>query len=122
MADEEEEIVLPENQILTIYGGTATPASKTKLKQVQRQVTSTQSSERRLKWSEVPILFDLRDHPLNLYDGPLLLLVIQPYIGNYKAATIPTPIVAAPVVVKPSIPEVESSKAVEARSKAPILP
>ena len=29
-------------------------------------------------------MFDLRDHPLNLYDGPLLLLVIQPYIGNYK--------------------------------------
>ena len=72
------------NEILTIYGGTATPTSKTKLKQVQRQVNSTQSSERRLKWSEVPILFDLRDHPLNLYDGPLFPLVIKPYIGNYK--------------------------------------
>ena len=40
--------------------------------------------ERRLKWLEVPILFDLRDHPLNLYDGPLLPLVIKPYIRNYK--------------------------------------
>ena len=29
-------------------------------------------------------MFDLRDHPLNLYDGPLLPLVIKPYIGNYK--------------------------------------
>ena len=29
-------------------------------------------------------MFDLRDHPLNLYDGPLLPLVIKPYIRNYK--------------------------------------
>jgi hypothetical protein len=36
MAEEEEEIVLPKNKILTIYGGTTTPASKTKLKQVQQ--------------------------------------------------------------------------------------
>ena len=35
-------------------------------------------------------------------------------------ATLPTPIVVAPVVAKPSIPEVESSKAAEARSKVPI--
>ncbi|CAD6233433.1 unnamed protein product [Miscanthus lutarioriparius] len=184
--------------------------------------------ERRLKWSEVPILFNLRDHPLNLYDGPLLPLVIKPYIRNYKvtlqdgenlrseiltfevadyesayncilgrpflkkfmatahfaysvlkesgphgpltiygdrkgavtydmktlglikqfrrvltdlaeppskqqkttdltvmttpAVTLPAPIVAALVVAKPSILEAESSKAAEARSKAPILP
>ena len=75
---------MPENKILTIYSGMATPASKTKLKQVQRQVSSTQPSKRRLKWSEVPIMFNLRDHPLNLYDGPLLPLVIKPYIRNYK--------------------------------------
>jgi hypothetical protein len=84
VAEEDEEVVLPENKILTIYGGTATPTSKTKLKQVQRQVSSTQPSERRLKWSEVPILFDIRDHSLNLYNGPLLPLVIKPYIRNYK--------------------------------------
>lgn len=33
---------------------------------------------------EVPITFDVTDHPVNLYDGPLLLLVIKPYIGSYK--------------------------------------
>ena len=84
MTEEDEEVILPENKILTIYSGMATLASKTKLKQVQRQVSSTQPSERRLKWSEVPILFDLKDHPLNLYDGPLLPLVIKSYIENYK--------------------------------------
>ena len=41
MTEEDEEVILPENEILTIYGGTATLASKTKLKQVQRQVSST---------------------------------------------------------------------------------
>ena len=73
-----------ENEIAIIYGGTATPASKTKLKQVERQVNSTQPSDKRLKWLEVLIQFDIRDHPLNLYDGPLLLLILKPYIGNYK--------------------------------------
>ena len=29
-------------------------------------------------------MFDIRDHPLNLYDGPPLPLVNKPYIGNYK--------------------------------------
>ena len=29
-------------------------------------------------------MFNLRDHPLNLYDGPLLPLFIKPYIRNYK--------------------------------------
>jgi hypothetical protein len=84
VANKEEEIVLPKNEILTIYGGTTAPASKTKLKQVLWQVSSTQPSERRLRWSEVLILFDIRDHPLNLYEGPLLPLVIKPYIRNYK--------------------------------------
>jgi hypothetical protein len=37
-----------------------------------------------LKWSEVAIHFDVRDHPISLYDGPLLLLIIKPYIRNYK--------------------------------------
>jgi hypothetical protein len=41
VAEEEEEIVLPKNKILTIYNGTTTPASKTKLKQVKRQLNST---------------------------------------------------------------------------------
>jgi hypothetical protein len=36
MAEEDKEVVLPKNKILTIYGGTATPASKTKVKQVQQ--------------------------------------------------------------------------------------
>lgn len=30
------------------------------------------------------IHFDIQDHPVNLYDGPLLPLIIKPYIGNYK--------------------------------------
>jgi hypothetical protein len=30
------------------------------------------------------IHFDIRDHPINLYDSPLLALIINPYIGNYK--------------------------------------
>ena len=30
------------------------------------------------------IQFDIHDHPLNFYNGPLLLLIIKPYIGNYK--------------------------------------
>ena len=47
-------------------------------------MSSTQPSDKRLKWSEVPIQFDIRDHPVNLYDGPLLPLIIKPYIGNYK--------------------------------------
>jgi hypothetical protein len=84
MAQDNEEVILPDNEILTIYGGTTTPTSKTKLKQVRWQVNGTQLSDRRLKWSEVPILFDISDHPLNLYDGPLLPLVIKPYIRNYK--------------------------------------
>ena len=36
MVEEDKEVVLPENEILTIYGGMSTPASKSKLKQVQR--------------------------------------------------------------------------------------
>ena len=71
-------------EFLTIYGGSATPTSKAKLKQVKRQVNSTQPLDKRLKWSEVPIKFDLTDYPMNLYDGALLPLVIKPYIGNYK--------------------------------------
>jgi len=47
-------------------------------------VSSTQPSDKRLKWSEVPIQFDIRDHLVNLYDGPLLPLIIKPYISNYK--------------------------------------
>lgn len=47
-------------------------------------MNSTQPSDKRLTWSEVPIHFDVRDHPVNLYDGPLLPLIIKPYIGNYK--------------------------------------
>lgn len=71
-------------EILTIYGGSATPTSKTKLKQVERQVNNTQPLDKRLKWSKVPIKFDIADYPMNLYDGPLLPLVIKPYIRNYK--------------------------------------
>ena len=73
-----------ENEIIVIYGGTATPASKTKLKQVEWQVNNTHPSNKRLKWLEVLIQFDIQDHPLNLYDGPLLPLIIKPYIENYK--------------------------------------
>ena len=72
-----------ENEITIIYGGTTTPTSKTKLKQVEQQVNNTEPSDKRLKWSEVLIQFDIRDHTLNLYDGPLLPLIINPYIGNY---------------------------------------
>ena len=85
LAQDDDAIVLPDNmEILTIYGGSATPTSKTKLKQVERQANSTQPSDKRLKWSEVPIKFDLTDYPVNLYDGALLPLAIKPYIGNYK--------------------------------------
>ena len=34
VTEEDEEVILPKKEILTIYGGTATLASKTKLKQV----------------------------------------------------------------------------------------
>jgi hypothetical protein len=63
LAQDDDAIVLPDNmEILTIYGGNATPTSKTKLKQVKRQVNSTQPLDKRLKWSEVPIKFYLADH------------------------------------------------------------
>jgi hypothetical protein len=62
LAQDDDAIVLPDNmEILTIYGGNATPTSKTKLKQVKRQVNSTQPLDKRLKWSEVPIKFYLAD-------------------------------------------------------------
>ena len=46
-------------------------------------MNSTLPSDKRLKWLEVPIQFDIRDHPVSLYDGPLLPLIIKPYTGNY---------------------------------------
>ena len=52
-------IALGENEIAIICGGMATPASKTKLKQVEHQVNSTQPLDKRLKWSEVMIQFDI---------------------------------------------------------------
>lgn len=63
LAQVDDAIVLLDNmEILTIYGGSATPTSKTKLKQVEWQVNNTQPSDKRFKWSEVPIKFDLTDH------------------------------------------------------------
>ena len=47
-------------------------------------MNSTQPSNKKLKWLEVPIQLDIWDHSLNVYDGPLLPLIIKPYIRNYK--------------------------------------
>ena len=47
---------------------------------------------------------------------------IDPTAMTTPTATLPAPVVAAPVVAKPPIPKTESSKAAEARSKAPIPP
>jgi hypothetical protein len=75
-------------EINVIFGGSMSIASKTQRKKLEREISLAQriKPRRKMKWSDVDILFRPKDHPKTVLSKRNLLVMVKLPIGWHKVA------------------------------------
>lgn len=79
------------NDVACIHGGAPSLSSHQEFKQLSQEVNDVQpivEAQQPLKWSHVPIMFNVEDHPDRTMGVGLLPLVVSPIIHNMKVTKI----------------------------------